>query len=90
MEEQKWWLNSTTMRGVVLGLLTLVFAVIGKEVAPQDMTALVYNIVNVVTAIGLIWAAYGRIKSGGATLTLRRPTVMVDPIAKVNNRDLEG
>lgn len=64
--EQKWWLNSTTVRGILVAVLptiALVLKAFGIEFQSEQMNSITDGIVAVVGMIGTIYAIVGRVKA---------------------------
>ena len=68
--EQKWWLDSATIRGVLvatLPTLALLLKAFGVEFGSEEQTAIVNGLVGLVGMAGAIYAVIGRFR---ATKTL--------------------
>lgn len=68
--EQKWWLNSATIRGILVAVLptiAILLKAFGVDFGSDEQTAIINGVVGVIGMAGAIYAVIGRFK---ATKTL--------------------
>lgn len=66
---EKWWLNSQTVRGALLAILptiALILKVAGVEVGDDELNTIVEAVVSVVGLFGVLMAIAGRFKAKGS------------------------
>ncbi len=60
------FLSSKTIQGILITVLPIILPLIGISFSADDGAVLSQNIDAIISAVGAIWATYGRIVASGS------------------------